>query len=81
MIKYALLATIIATVITSFVVIVFEFYGTSVSIASAVITALAINFLWWRFRKRQPTFSEKSILLIIYWILTTTFVLAPVFQV
>lgn len=81
MIRYALLATIIAAVTTFCIVVFFRTYGTTVSIISAAITAFIVTSVWGHFKKRQPTFHEKTILILVYWVLTITLLLGPVFLV
>ncbi|MCB2426351.1 hypothetical protein [Methylophaga pinxianii] len=80
MIRYALLATIIAVVSTFCMVAVFKTYGIAISIASASFTAITTNFLWWRFRERSPTYHEKTVLTLVYGVLIASLLLGPVSQ-
>lgn len=79
MIRYALLATIIGVVTTSSFLVVFR-HNFVIPVASAAITAIIINFLWWRSRKRPPTYREKTILILGYWFLTAALIVVPTIQ-
>lgn len=77
MIKYSLIATLVAFISTVISIVVFKSFDATSSIASASITALVMIQIWGRSKKRLPTSNEKNIFLISYWLFMLTLFLIP----
>lgn len=77
MIRYSLIATLVAFITTLISMVVFKSFDATSSIACSGITALIMIQVWGRSRKPLPTPSEKNTFLLIYWILMSVIFLMP----
>jgi len=76
-IKYSLLATVIAFISILISMFVFEAFDALSSIICASITALIMIEIWGRTKKRLPTAREKSLFLLSYWALMLLLFMLP----
>ncbi len=77
MIRYSLLATLIAFIGILISLFAFKRFDALSSIAGASITAVIMIEIWGRRKKRLPTAKERSLFLISYWVMMLTLYMLP----